>query len=487
MYKKNTETLIKHIDFIVIDIIVYCLSFWLAYVIRHRVLNMFANSLYVSYLMIIILLDIFVAVISRAYKGILYRGYLIELRKVLVHSSLIFIGLVMLSFLQKVTGELSRIVLVVFYIFSIVLDYSLRVLRKKMIRTRISENKKREVLLVSSIQGTESFIGRLKEKDIVDFNVKGIVLCDSQQYKKSNANPSRDIVCNIPVIACNKAGLIKYLEQNVVDEIIFAGVSDNLDAKSIIEECEMSGMTVHIVIDELSELVGETAIEKMAGIPVVSSTIKMVAGSDILLKRIIDIIGSVVGLIITAIAFIFVAPIIFISDPGRVIFSQKRVGKNGRVFKIYKFRSMYKDAEARKKDLLDKNEMQGFMFKMENDPRILGSGKDGTKKGIGHFIRKYSIDELPQFWNVLKGDMSLVGTRPPTLDEWEQYENYHRIRMRIKPGMTGLWQVSGRSDITDFDEVVRLDSEYIRNWSVWEDIKIIFQTFGVVLKKNGAK
>ena len=487
MYKKNTETLIKHIDFIVIDITVYCLSFWLAYVIRHGVLNMFANSLYVSYLMIIVLLDIFVAVISRAYKGILYRGYLIELRKVLVHSSLIFIGLVMLSFLQKVTGELSRIVLVVFYIFSIVLDYSLRVLRKKMIRTRISENKKREVLLVSSIQGTESFIGRLKEKDIVDFNVKGIVLCDSQQYKKSNANPSRDIVCNIPVIACNKAGLIKYLEQNVVDEIIFAGVSDNLDAKSIIEECEMSGMTVHIVIDELSELVGETAIEKMAGIPVVSSTIKMVAGSDILIKRIIDIIGSVVGLIITAIAFIFVAPIIFISDPGRVIFSQKRVGKNGRVFKIYKFRSMYKDAEARKKDLLGKNEMQGFMFKMENDPRILGSGKDGTKKGIGHFIRKYSIDELPQFWNVLKGDMSLVGTRPPTLDEWEQYENYHRIRMRIKPGMTGLWQVSGRSDITDFDEVVRLDSEYIRNWSVWEDIKIIFQTFGVVLKKNGAK
>ena len=131
--------------------------------------------------------------------------------------------------------------------------------------------------------------------------------------------------------------------------------------------------------------------------------------------------------------------------------------------------------------------MKGFMFKMENDPRILGSGKDGTKKGIGHFLRKYSIDELPQFWNVLRGDMSLVGTRPPTIDEWEQYENYHRIRMRIKPGMTGLWQVSGRSDIVDFDEVVRLDSEYIRNWSVWVDIKIILQTFVVVLKKNGAK
>ena len=487
MYKKNSESLIKHIDFIVIDILVYCFSFWLAYVIRHGTLNMFANSLYVSYLMIIVLLDIFVAVITRAYKGIMYRGYLIELRKVLLHSSLIFVGLVMLSFLQKVTGELSRIVLVVFYIFSIVLDYFLRVLRKKMILRKMSGKKEREVILVSTAQGTERFSDRLKEKDIVDFNVKGVVLCEGKYGKVADTRSSKDTISNIPVIAHSKPGLIKYLEQNVVDEIIFAGVSDDLEAKSIIEECEMSGMTVHIVIDELGELVGETAIENMAGIPVVSSTIKMVAGSDILLKRIIDISGAIIGLLITAIAFIIVAPAIFIADPGRVIFTQNRVGKNGRVFKIYKFRSMYKNAEARKKDLMDQNEMQGFMFKMENDPRILGSGKDGTKKGIGHFIRKYSIDELPQFWNVLRGDMSLVGTRPPTLDEWEQYENYHRIRMRIKPGLTGLWQVSGRSNITDFDEVVRLDSEYIRNWSVWEDIKIIFQTVGVVLKRNGAK
>lgn len=487
MYKKNSESLIKHMDFIVIDIIVYFLSFWLAYFVRHGVLNMFANSLYVSYLVIILLLDIFVTVGTRAYKGILYRGYLVEFRKVLIHSSLVFIGLVLLSFLQKVTGELSRIVLVAFYIFSIVLDYSLRVLRKKMILTRISEDKKREVLLVATILGAESFINDLKEEDIVDFNIKGIVLCGVQQVKVTDAEASKGTISNIPVIAHNKEELIKYLEQNVVDEIIFAGVSDDSEAKSIIEECEMSGMTVHIVIDEIRELVGETAIENMAGIPVVSSTIKMVEGSDILLKRIMDILGAIIGLIITAIAFVFVAPAIFLADPGKVIFSQKRVGKNGRVFKMYKFRSMYKNAESEKKDLMDQNEMQGFMFKMENDSRILGSGKDGTKKGIGHFIRKYSIDELPQFWNVLKGDMSLVGTRPPTLDEWEQYENYHRIRLRIKPGMTGLWQVSGRNDITDFDEVVRLDSNYIRNWSVWDDIKIIFQTFVVVLKKNGAK
>ncbi len=477
MYKKNSENLIKHIDFIILDIIVYCLCFWLAYVVRHRAFNMFSKSLYVSYLFIIILLDIFVAVVTRAYKGILYRGYLVEFRNVLIHSSLIFAGLVFFSFLQKVTGSLSRIVLVLFYLFSVILDYAVRIIRKRAILRKITRHRERKILLVSNVKGAERFLVQLSEKNIVDFDIKGIVLLDGKA----------DRVKNIPVVCHDNEGLLRYLENHVVDEIIFSSINDNPKAKRIIEECEMSGMTVHIVIEELGGLMGETAIENMAGFQVVSSTIKMVSGSDILLKRIIDIFGALIGLLITGIAFIIVAPIIFITDPGPVIFSQKRIGKNGRVFKIYKFRSMYKNAEEKKKELLEHNEMQGLMFKMENDPRILGSGKDGTKKGIGFFIRTYSIDELPQFWNILKGDMSFVGTRPPTLDEWQQYENYHRIRMRIKPGLTGLWQVSGRSDITDFEEVVRLDSEYIRNWSVWEDIKIIFQTFSVVIKKSGAK
>ena len=482
MYKKNSETLIKHLDFIFIDIMVYFVSFWLAYIIRHGLGNMFANSLYVSYLVIIVLLDIFVAVVTRAYKGILFRGYLVELRKVLIHSSLIFIGLVLLAFLQKITGELSRIVLVVFYVISIILDYTLRVIRKKMILKRMSENNEREVIIVSDKKGTEKLIECICEREVIDFNVKGVVLCDAGSDKNI-----LNQIYDVPIIARDKNDFQKYLEQNVVDEILFAEIGDNKEAKAIIEECEMSGMTIHIVIDELSNLIGETAIENMAGISVVSSTIKMVAGSDILLKRIMDIIGGLIGVLITGVAFLIFAPIIYINDPGPIIFSQKRIGRNGRVFNMYKFRSMYKDAELRKKDLESRNEMKGYMFKIENDPRIIGSGKDGTNKGIGHFLRKYSIDELPQFWNVIKGDMSLVGTRPPTLDEWEKYESYHRIRMRIKPGMTGMWQVSGRNDINDFEEVVRLDSKYIRNWSVWEDIKIIIQTFGVVLKKNGAK
>ena len=140
---------------------------------------------------------------------------------------------------------------------------------------------------------------------------------------------------------------------------------------------------------------------------------------------------------------------------------------------------------------MKQNKIQdGLMFKMDDDPRIIGSehkGKDGRPKGIGNFIRNTSLDEFPQFFNVLKGDMSIVGTRPPTLDEWERYDLNHRVRMSIKPGITGLWQTSGRSKITDFDEVVRLDSEYIRNWTLWEDIEIIFKTIKVVLTRDGAE
>jgi lipopolysaccharide/colanic/teichoic acid biosynthesis glycosyltransferase len=182
---------------------------------------------------------------------------------------------------------------------------------------------------------------------------------------------------------------------------------------------------------------------------------------------------------------------IYVQSPGPIFFAQKRIGKNGKQFKMYKFRSMYMDAEERKKALMAQNKVQdGMMFKMDDDPRIIGSekkDKNGKPKGIGNFIRRTSLDEFPQFWNVLKGEMSLVGTRPPTLDEWEKYDLHHRVRMSIKPGITGLWQISGRSEITDFEEVVRLDREYIQNWSPELDFQILLKTVSVVLKHEGAE
>lgn len=481
MYNRNSNTLIKHLDFIILDFISFCLSFFLAYGVRHSSFNVFGSELYTTYFIIILLLEIVAAVVIRGYKNILFRGYAVEFRKTLVHTSVVFYGILMISFLLKSTGTLSRTTLILFYIFSIVIVYGVRVFRKKVVIRRLAQNDNREILVVSDCQNIDKLLDHLDERRIYDFRVKGLVIVDD------SLPDSEKEYHDTPIIARDSEGIYRYMEKHVVDEIIFVGITDRADIQQLIEECEIIGITVHIIIDELEQLIGDTAIEKMAGVPVVSSSIKLVSSSDLLLKRLIDILGSLVGLIITAVAFIFVAPAIYISDPGPIFFSQQRVGKNGRKFKIYKFRSMYTDAEERKAALMDRNEMQGLMFKMENDPRIIGSGKDGAKRGIGWFIRAFSIDELPQFWNVLIGDMSLVGTRPPTVDEWSQYDIYHRIRMRIKPGLTGLWQVSGRSNITNFEEVVRLDSEYIRSWSMWNDFVIIMKTIIVVLKKEGSE
>ena len=217
---------------------------------------------------------------------------------------------------------------------------------------------------------------------------------------------------------------------------------------------------------------------KMGALTVLSGNAQKVALGDAIAKRVLDIIGGIVGLILTGVFVIIVGPAIVIESPGPIFFSQTRIGKNGRRFKIYKFRSMYMDAEERKKELMEQNKMSGLMFKMDDDPRI-------TK--VGKFIRKTSIDEFPQFWNVLKGDMSLVGTRPPTEDEFKQYKARYKKRLSMKPGITGLWQVSGRSSITDFEDVVKLDVQYIENWSFGMDLKILVQTVLVVLKHDGAQ
>jgi lipopolysaccharide/colanic/teichoic acid biosynthesis glycosyltransferase len=192
-------------------------------------------------------------------------------------------------------------------------------------------------------------------------------------------------------------------------------------------------------------------------------------------KRLIDILGALVGLVLTGAIAVFVFIAMKIMDPGPVFFSQLRCGLNGKTFRIWKFRSMVKDAHKFKKFV--KNEANGLIFKNENDPRI-------TK--LGKFLRKTSLDEFPQFWNVLKGDMSLVGTRPPTVDEVMQYKPHHRARLNVKPGITGEWQANGRSTVLDFEEIVKMDLNYQKKWSVMYDLKLILKTVVAVLARKGA-
>jgi lipopolysaccharide/colanic/teichoic acid biosynthesis glycosyltransferase len=251
------------------------------------------------------------------------------------------------------------------------------------------------------------------------------------------------------------------------------------------------GIVVHIGLFKMSHDTSRRQfVERMGNYTVLTTAITDVTPAQHLMKRGLDIIGGLIGCIFTCILFIFIAPAIYIKSPGPIFFKQVRVGINGKKFNMYKFRSMYLDAEKRKAELMAQNRIKdGMMFKLDADPRIIGCkvNPDGSfKKGIGNFIRDYSLDEFPQFFNVLKGDMSLVGTRPPTVDEWEKYELHHRARLAVKPGITGLWQVSGRSGILDFEEVVRLDTQYIADWSMENDIKILFKTIKVVFCKNGA-
>ena len=263
-----------------------------------------------------------------------------------------------------------------------------------------------------------------------------------------------------------------------MDEV-FIDIPETMEwRKEITDVCMEMGITTRLNIGGIGLESKNAIVETFSDYVVVTSSIRIAEPRQLLIKRIMDIAGGIVGVALTGILTLILGPIIFFQSPGPIFFSQERVGRSGRRFRIYKFRSMYLDAEERKKELMKQNKMQGLMFKMESDPRI-------TK--VGRFLRETSIDETPQFLNILVGDMSLVGTRPPTEDEFEQYNGYYRRRMSITPGLTGMWQVSGRSDIQDFEEIVKLDLEYIDNWSLGLDIKILFMTVFTVLGRKGSR
>lgn len=193
------------------------------------------------------------------------------------------------------------------------------------------------------------------------------------------------------------------------------------------------------------------------------------------LKRLLDIIGSLVGLVILAIAFVPISIAIRLDSPGPIFYQQQRCGLHGQPFTLRKFRTMVQNVDELK--ALVQNEAKGAIFKNENDPRV-------TR--IGRFLRRTSLDELPQFWNVLVGQMSLVGTRPPTLDEVNQYNEHHWRRLDVKPGLTGEWQVSGRSTVKDFDAIVALDLRYQSVWTPWYDLRLILKTIYVIFARSGA-
>ena len=364
---------------------------------------------------------------------------------------------------------------------AVLLPFSHAILKRLLIRFQRSWGMETLVGVVTTSDRAERLIPEIRK----DWSrrVVGVSLLEDTPAAISTK------VCGVEVKATFD-DFMDWIRREALDEVYVDVPMDSGESFiPYLDEMESMGLTVHFRLplldrieeaccDETSAARLSRSLGRCAGGNIVTMGTVELQLRDQIAKRCMDVVGAVIGCIISIPIIAVVAIPLKLESPGPLFFKQKRVGRNGRYFYIHKLRSMYVDAEARKKELMAQNEMNGLMFKMEDDPRV-------TK--VGKFIRRTSIDELPQFFDVLRGDMSLVGTRPPTVDEYKQYESHHKRRLSMKPGITGLWQVSGRSDIEDFEEVVKLDVAYIDNWSLWGDVKILFKTIYVVFAGKGAK
>ena len=458
-------------QFALLDLLCMSLGFFMGIFIRHGdflILNTY--SVYREVYIVLVLSTIAYAFFFRPYEDIFRRGWWVEFINVWKCLCVQMAIGVVYMFLVQSAGDYSRLAFAYAFVSIACITYVGRVLSKVFLK-KFAETVRyrKKMLVITTSDKAEALLEKSRSEMEFNYEISSLAIMDKDMIGEK--------IGDIPITA-SEATLYDDARLTVVDSVLIDLEPDHPTFKDTINLFHVMGVEVNISLAEYNLGIPNQQIVKMGDLTVLSGNGQNEALGDVIAKRVLDIIGGIVGLIFTGIFVLVVGPAIMIESPGPIFFSQTRVGKNGRRFKIYKFRSMYMDAEERKKELMEQNKMSGLMFKMDDDPRI-------TK--VGKFIRKTSIDEFPQFWNVLKGDMSLVGTRPPTEDEFKQYKARYKKRLNMKPGITGLWQVSGRSTITDFEDVVKLDVQYIENWSFGLDLKILIQTVLVVLKHDGAQ
>ncbi len=472
---RERRSLVITASLLLVDYVCFLVSYLVALNIRFEgnIPGGYYRMMYVTVGVSIVLFYTLYQLAMRWRYSFMNKSIFGEMKDIVIYDLALVAFISMFLYMTRFGVEFARWVLIYLAVILPILMLAGHSLLKSILHKYYSqENVKIKVLLVSQATQMEEAYKRLQNNLSVQHSLEGIICLDAQTEDVGTQYQG------IPMIA-NADNMIEVVRQLAVDEV-FLDVNDEgrVACEELVQNIEEMGVTSHYCIG-LNRQDGKQGKVENYGDCVVVSYSKTQANEGMLaIKRLIDICGGLVGIIITGIAFPFIALAIKLDSPGPILFCQTRVGKNGRRFNFYKFRSMYIDAEERKKELMSQNQVKGLMFKMDNDPRI-------TK--VGAFLRKTSLDELPQFYNILKGDMSLIGTRPPTMDEFEAYNSYYRRRLSMTPGLTGMWQISGRSDIEDFDEVVKLDLKYIDNWSLLLDIKIILETVKVVLMRKGSK
>lgn len=474
MYRKRKQ--LMELAVCVIDALAVLFSLFVAGILRyHNMSQMMGAENMQELCSMILVVHIASYYFLKVYDGFFQRGRYSELILTIKYNIVLVAGAMLIGFSMKNVVFVSRLVMGYFFVINTILIWLIHIfIRNKDRVLHWSKRRVTNLLVVTTKEYFTEIQDRFEKSKETTWNIMGVVLLNNEENLQE--------LNGVKVISDTEDAYLEYATLHVVDEVFIqldAIQSKEHFLKNMILEFEKMGVVVNLNLDLFNlGVTGEKRIYSVEKYNVIAFSSRLFDYRMVMVKRLIDIAGALVGLSITLVVGIVLAPILLLESPGPLIFKQKRVGENGRIFDFYKFRSMYQDAEVRKKELMEKNEMQGLMFKMENDPRI-------TK--VGAFIRKTSLDELPQFWNVLKGDMSLVGTRPPTVDEYQQYSYYQKRRISFRPGITGLWQISGRSNIKNFDEVVKLDLEYIDNWSILLDFKIIFKTILVVFRGSGAR
>lgn len=460
---------LQNVFIILCDCLSIVISSHLANYIRHGewmpadYINSLTNIFLIAY--------IFIYLVINLNSRIAENGYFAELVSCIkISVSVAIFSIFIIYFTRRVDADFSRKLTVYFLILNTAISYAIHLLFKFLLTRFYTRSiNSRQLMLICDYNNVSQLIDQIQQKNKWDYCIRSIAIVDSEHVGES--------ILNIPIVARDTESVLNYCKSNIVDEVLI--VTNSSSIKSILNELLSMGITVHVGLATLNlNYASLSTVTQIGNQTTITFANRFLSLRQAFAKRVLDIIGSIVGSVITLILTIVIGPLIKLESPGPIFFAQKRVGKNGRYFKMYKFRSMYTDAEEHKKQLMEQNQMDGLMFKMDNDPRI-------TR--IGRFLRKTSLDEFPQFFNVLKGDMSLVGTRPPTVDEFLQYHSYHKMRLSIKPGITGLWQISGRSDITNFEDVVKLDIKYINEWCLSLDIKILFKTIWVVITRKGAR
>ena len=473
MYQKAAKGWLKHFDFLIVDAASLQIALFLADLGYGDGQDLAVYGILVINFLLVQLVTV---LFREPYKNILKRGYFQEFIE--VGKQMLWTVLIAVVYFREIQGiqHYPGAVFAAVWMLATVIGYPARLWRKRYLKEHgVSGQGKRSLLIVTETGMLDEIVQKLIKNGYSRYHKISFVVLDKSM--------SGQWVDGVPVVA-DSSTVETYVCRNWVDEVFV-----NLSGKTPLTERLMNsltrmGMTVHVNIEALYHPEGrKQQVERLGEYTVVTTSLNVISLKKLFLKRVLDILGGLTGCLITLLLMVIIGPMIYLQSPGNIFFSQIRVGKNGKKFRMYKFRSMYLDAEERKKELMEKNRIQnGLMFKLDDDPRIIGG-----KNGIGSFIRRYSLDEFPQFWNVLKGDMSLVGTRPPTVDEWEKYDLHHRTRLAVRPGITGMWQISGRSEIIDFEEVVRLDQTYIEEWSFGLDIKILLKTVLTVAgKKSGA-